>query len=368
MADTAVVNEALRLLEALGGVRDRVESELPVLVDLAFPQGDPGFRSGGFLTRSIIKDGGGDATVDPVALAVQGERERALEAGARAVSKLDRSGNAAQLDDEETEGLEALINLTVRPAIRIVDGSFLPPAPPWEDLEQFRDGIEKIARSVGRVQVTGNPLLPFAGTGSVVAPGVVMTNRHVAKVFASREGDNWVFDPGVTAGLDWADDPDAAGDDTGDTQFTVTKVIGVHPKFDLALLGVESPAGATAPEPVRLASESMDPLERRRIFVVGYPALDPRNGAEAMRRIFGDVYNVKRLQPGEIMIVPPDLGIFHHDCSTLGGNSGSCVIDLDSNLVLGLHFAGKYLKSNKAVALWQLKDDPMLTAAGVNFD
>ena len=37
------------------------------------------------------------------------------------------------------------------------------------------------------------------------------------------------------------------------------------------------------------------------MYVVGYPAWDGRrNEPEPMRRIFADIYNVKRLQPGEI--------------------------------------------------------------------
>ena len=56
-----------------------------------------------------------------------------------------------------------------------------------------------------------------------------------------------------------------------------------------------------------------------------------------------------------------------HDAPRLGGDSGRCVVDLDSNQVIGLHFAGKYMQYNEAVALWRLVDDPLLTDAGVNF-
>ena len=56
------------------------------------------------------------------------------------------------------------------------------------------------------------------------------------------------------------------------------------------------------------------------------------------------------------------------DSSTLGGNSGSCVIDLEMNQVVGLHFGGLYREANQAVALWQLTEDPLLRSAGVNFD
>jgi hypothetical protein len=51
----------------------------------------------------------------------------------------------------------------------------------------------------------------------------------------------------------------------------------------------------------------------------------------------------------------------------LGGNSGSCVVDLETNQVIGLHFAGQYMQYNEAVALWRLADDPLLGRAGVNF-
>ena len=52
--------------------------------------------------------------------------------------------------------------------------------------------------------------------------------------------------------------------------------------------------------------------------------------------------------------------LFQHDCSTLGGNSGSCVVDLDSEQVIGLHFQGTYLDANWAVTLAKLATDPLI--------
>jgi len=72
-----------------------------------------------------------------------------------------------------------------------------------------------------------------------------------------------------------------------------------------------------------------------------------------------------RMEPCSSGAEPDD--VMFHDASTLGGNSGSCVVDLDSNQVIGLHFAGKYMQYNEAVALWRLVDDPLLRDAGVNF-
>ena len=60
-----------------------------------------------------------------------------------------------------------------------------------------------------------------------------------------------------------------------------------------------------------------------------------------MERIYGKIYNKKRLAPGGVTGVEPTRIL--HNCTTLGGNSGSVVIDLDSGEALGLHFSGSFL-------------------------
>ena len=66
-----------------------------------------------------------------------------------------------------------------------------------------------------------------------------------------------------------------------------------------------------------------------------------------MEDIFGKTYNKKRLAPGGITEVKSTLLL--HNCTTLGGNSGSAVVDLDSGEALGLHFSGSFLATNYAV-------------------
>ena len=56
-----------------------------------------------------------------------------------------------------------------------------------------------------------------------------------------------------------------------------------------------------------------------------------------------------------------------HDSSTLGGNSGSAVIDVATGTVIGLHFAGEYLKANYAVPTYELARDRRVADAGLNF-
>ena len=56
-----------------------------------------------------------------------------------------------------------------------------------------------------------------------------------------------------------------------------------------------------------------------------------------------------------------------HDCSTLGGNSGSPVVDLETHQVIGLHFGGRFGVRNYAVPLWMLAGDPLLREGELNF-
>jgi hypothetical protein len=64
--------------------------------------------------------------------------------------------------------------------------------------------------------------------------------------------------------------------------------------------------------------------------------------------IFGNRFGVKRAAPGEV-IDPGGQG-FHHDCSTLGGNSGSPVVSLKTGQVVGVHRAGEFMYRNESVA------------------
>jgi endonuclease G len=66
-----------------------------------------------------------------------------------------------------------------------------------------------------------------------------------------------------------------------------------------------------------------------------------------MDEIFGNVYDKKRLAPGQL--TGSDSTALRHDCSTLGGNSGSVVLSLRTGEAVGLHFAGRFLVSNFAV-------------------
>ncbi|HEX6577191.1 MAG TPA: serine protease [Jiangellaceae bacterium] len=308
-----------------------------------------------------------EAAAAAVSRAVRAARGAALMDGASALEKLAKDPDA-DLSEPERFGVEAIVLLEGRPALPVQAGDFWNPPEEWQSLLDHRAAIRESIAGVGRIDVTGHPDLDWIGTGFLVAADVVMTNRHVASEFSRRDGDRWTFRSGRSARIDLLEE--LGGSPA--LEFAVTDVIGIHEDedVDLALLrvAVTGTGDAALPQPLRIAAAEPDDLVGRPVYVVGYPAWDGRrNEPEPMRRIFMDVYNVKRLQPGVTVVSQTPESVLRHDCSTLGGNSGSPVFDLASHTVVGLHFGGRYGVGNYAVPMWRLVDDALVASAGLNF-
>src|ERR1041385_1781642 len=95
----------------------------------------------------------------------------------------------------EHMGTEAIIVRFGRPSLLVQHDSFeVPAADTWKArLDPTRAKLETAIRSVGRVEVTTLGV-PFIGTAWIIAPGIAVTNRHVADVFALRgPGDEFAF-------------------------------------------------------------------------------------------------------------------------------------------------------------------------------
>lgn len=281
---------------------------------------------------------------------------------------------------EEEIGAAVLSAFVVRPVLLIQDDEFVEAQAPWQaDLEHYRARIQrKTLPAVGRFAMDDGDLrTPLIGTGWVAAPGLVMTNRHVVKHFAEpvspAEGETrWRLLGGIAARVDFAEEEEGAPGYRRDRAFDVPAgaEILVHPEADLALVPVagasRGPEPRLLPVPLVLAAGGGSMVEGRKVYAVGYPADDPQYPL-SKNLLFKAIYNVKRLQPGQVMQVLTDRGAVLHDCSTLGGNSGSCLVDLATNQVVGLHYAGYPHRANLAVALWGLVGDPLLREAGVRF-
>ncbi|MBN9521325.1 DNA/RNA non-specific endonuclease [bacterium] len=256
----------------------------------------------------------------------------------------------ALTDEAAQEYGEAIVLLVGRPSLLGRDDRFEEPELEyWKSrLDPYRAPLEAGLRSVGRVELTGHTTYEWVGTGWVVSDRLVVTNRHVADVFARRQGERFVFrlsplGGDMTARIDFKEEYQ-----TGTSrEVPVTRVLYAAPDApgqpDMAVL--ELGGAADLPPPVRLAagSRTADP-----VAAVGYPAYDTRNGEDAMRNIFRDIYDVKRLAPG-YLIPSTDPGTLQHNCSTLGGNSGSAVFEVATGLAVGLHFGGRFRTANYAV-------------------
>jgi hypothetical protein len=261
----------------------------------------------------------------------------------------------------EQPGLEAIIERFTRPVYLVEQSTFKVPPDAFPDseevksrLEKGRQALESLLPSAGRIDLR-NHRLDWVGTAWMVAPGVAVTNRHGANEFATRDNGGFTFlqnfgAPAVSANVDWRHEYGQAEE----ARFRVEEVIWIEPpdSVDVALLRIaqQGENGEAAPPVIDLMAggEFEHVGVGSWVAVVGYPAQDSRNDAADQQRIFDGIYNVKRLAPGQVTaIIAEDL--VDHDATTLGGNSGSVVVDLESGKALALHFGGVQGERNEAV-------------------
>lgn len=263
--------------------------------------------------------------------------------------------------------LEAIVRLVTRPPMVVENGAVsLIPLP-----DEFGADIDiKIKRnehwigSVGRVEFI-NHSMTWGGTAWVVgeeADGrhlLVVTNRHVAKIVARRNarGEGVFMRSPFTmvrygARVDFNEEVGALPSDERPAEILRFTYLADDASADVAIGRIEKPAGfAVAPLPLVDTDAETDEI----VAVIGYPAFDSRNDRTEMEKYFKGLYDVKRFAPGKMMPVEPGT-VLSHDCTTLGGNSGSPILSLDRNKVVGLHFAGAYGIANSAVRASTLRD------------
>lgn len=287
-------------------------------------------------------------------------------------SALETLVSGTTLEALQIANLEAIIFKKYRPAVFVVEDIYQVLPHPWQSLNEqpVREKLQQSLKSIGRIELPNLSTTPYGGTGFVVGEGLIMTNRHVAEIFARGLGlKNLNFKVGQSSTINFRREilpsPEVLS-------ISITEIVMIHPYWDMALLRVE---GLTAEQvPLTLSTIHPDDLLDRNIAVIGYPAQDPRNDIDLQNEIFGGVYDVKRFLPGKMQqrrVVDSfhnEVNAIIHDASTLGGNSGSAVIDASNGEVLALHFAGAYLDANFAVPSYELARDSRVIDAGVNFN
>jgi endonuclease G len=290
----------------------------------------------------------------------------AAEAGLQKLAE-DR---VQEITPSEMLGLEAIVLPRNRPVALVRGDSYDDLDGPWVSLNDdvIKKRIASLLPLIGRVEVPSSPILPYAGTGFVVGQGLIATNRHVAQLFSQGRGLTIRYRAGDAA-IDFKRQIDAPDDDRT-AYLSVRAVEMIHPYWDMALLRVDD---LPTDRMLRLSVKSPEELVDHNVVVIGYPARDERNDVALQDRIFNRTYNVKRLQPGviraraKIQSFENTVNALTHDASTLGGNSGSAVIEVESGEVVALHFAGEYLKANYAVPMHELARDSRV-ASRLNFE
>jgi endonuclease G len=217
-------------------------------------------------------------------------------------------------------------------------------------LKPVRQKMKKPIAGVGRIELFDHDTYDWCGTGWRIDEDRIITNRHVAAVFAQRQGARFTFrfnqmGKEVRARIDFREEYRGATSE----EFGIAEVLWVADDTDtapdVAILKVRRDDGL--PQPLTLAARDAAPGQD--IAAVGYPARDSRNDAAIMSRLFQDIYDVKRFSPGLVVSVPDGAWYLTHDATTLGGNSGAAVLDLATGAVVGLHFGGSFRETNYAV-------------------
>jgi V8-like Glu-specific endopeptidase len=248
---------------------------------------------------------------------------------------------------KQLAALELMVRL-MRPSVLSISGLLedLPDeAAALGDWNGFREAIRPSLYTIGRVDnATGEGI----GSGFLASPRLFVTNTHVLEMLSN--GTRLLERGQATIRLrheyDSKDEP----------PIDVVKVVAVHPKLDMTILEVDPvPLGA---DRVLLSFAENDAVKGNAVVVLGYPLDDSDRNPLFVSSIFEGRFAVKRAAPGEVIDTTADQ--LFHDCSTLGGNSGSPVICLRSCKIVGIHQSGDFMFRNESVQrhhLWSFVQD-----------
>jgi trypsin-like peptidase len=238
---------------------------------------------------------------------------------------------------EERQALVRMI-CAMRPAILTRRGNIGPlpryfefPALQYERWTAFQTAARPIIYSVGRLDRAGGD---GVGTGFLVAGDLLVTNSHVVQALFG----GFTFVAGAATVRFQMEYYNA----DGENPVPVTDLVRRHPTLDMALLRL----GAHPPRPA-LAISATPLVPGVPVAAIGYPSRDSERNPVFADRVFGDIYDVKRASPGEIIQLQDSC--LDHDCTTLGGSSGSPLVSQGTGEVVGVHFDSYYLDRNVAV-------------------
>ena len=214
------------------------------------------------------------------------------------------------------------------------------------------------------------------GTGFLVTPNHVITNRHVHGFYG-----HYLTSEEDCGGIEFIAEKDKDASDfipfNGQPPLLVDGL-------DIAIYTLSRPAENRTPiDRVAIPTQKLD---ARDIAVIGYPDTHEPDDPDLLAAFEEDpVFAVKRISQGHIFQHSTDtespygvetrvdedevtsfaMQAICHNASTLSGNSGSPILDLKTGDLLGVHFAGykifnKREAANLAIAIAQLTEHPHL--------
>ncbi|HEV7906062.1 MAG TPA: serine protease [Pyrinomonadaceae bacterium] len=260
-----------------------------------------------------------------------------IEQSKLAEEALERLRNGERPTAKQLAALEFVIRL-MRPVALSREGELAPlnptVAPAFPNWTKFQKSVKPFLYSVGRIDIVPKESI---GTGFLVSDGVLVTNKHVLDILSKGTGE-------LEKGQAVVRFKHEAGNPDEEEPVNITGVVAAHEELDIALLQVERQKFTKARKPLALDPA---PVEAGHpVVALGYPLNDPLRNPLFIRALFGDVFGVKRGAPGEVSSLGEQS--IYHDCSTLGGNSGSPILSMKTARVVGLHREGSFLYRNEA--------------------
>lgn len=298
---------------------------------------------------------------------------------------------AAVIDDRlevlQNPDLGRGLNLTLaatgqRPAYLVVDDEIV-----WESsLVQANDweariralGEQRLEQVLGSVGLIYGITKKGAGTGFLIAPDLVLTNRHVLQGFYfQRPNQAWAPRSSSLKIRFGEEFQNARNDRVRDIEGVAfappLPIPGVgtpdHSLPDFAVLKLKPNSQGYQPRPLPIVTIPPAAPEGD-VLVVGHPFEDARynDGGEvskALKLVFADQFEVKQVAPGHYRRVA-NAGVavggglneritqrLTHDATTLGGNSGSPLLLLQDSLpCVGLHYGGQLARTTDEETNW----------------
>ncbi|MDC0672028.1 S1 family peptidase [Nannocystis radixulma] len=245
-------------------------------------------------------------------------------------------------------GLEVIHRMFPCPLV-VRGGTFeLPPESEWHAvLTAARPRLEAMVGAVGRLECPELGPAMQLGTAWLVRDDVAVTNRHSLLPFLDdmeRGTRSFRIDLCAEVGSE------------ADLRCPVLRVLYLAPDLDLAFVQVAQLRSPRAAIPIVDTIVPEHP-----VAVIGFPHDESAEyGSEAYQQCFKDGFDregrgFKRISLGHLTGMTRTA--VEHDCTTLGGSSGSVIVDLVRGAAIGLNFGQSFeTMLNSGVPGWLVRD------------